>query len=148
MSVKSPHKDIKTRICVCTRTRVCNQLQQANDRLGRLKKKTWDRWQSSNGVVHIKQTPVTLKKQQRSFCLSFILVLCCAIVNLIPTTAGSGGGSRPFDHPVKAIHKEHMGEKPPPELCDVADTSDHVSTVSLHLSYFSFRQCHHCISLF
>lgn len=47
--------------------------------------------QSFYGAARIKQTPVALKKQQQSFCLSFILVLCCAFVNLIPTTAGSGG---------------------------------------------------------
>lgn len=48
-------------------------------------------WQRPNGAVPIKQTPMTLKKQQGSFCLSFILVLCCAFVSLIPTTAGSSG---------------------------------------------------------
>lgn len=75
-------------VCVC----VCNQLQQANEHLRRVKKKdAWAVWQSSNGAVHIKQTRVTLKKQQQSFCLSFILVLCCAFVNPIPTTAGSSG---------------------------------------------------------
>lgn len=81
-------------------------------------------WQRPNGAVHINQTPMTLKKQQRSFCLSFILVLCCAFVSLIPTTTGSSGRLPSLWSPNECYsQKVHSGKTnqraaPPPDLCE------------------------------
>lgn len=86
-------------------------------------------WQCPNGAIHIKQTPVTLKKQQRSFCLSFILC-SSSVVRLsasFPPQQEAAAGSRPFDHPMNAIHKKYIQERkkkkrpaPPPDLCEAA----------------------------
>lgn len=104
-------------------------------------------WQSSNGAVHIKRTPLTLKKQQQSFCLSFILVLCCAFVNPVPTTAGSSSRLSSLWSPCESDSQTaHWWKNLQPIFATWRTSRPYLCC--LPPSFLFFFQCYHCISLF